>query len=303
MAIKNLYSKALRAYFSLRRHFNNNVFTNPKTQCILFNSCISPILQYGSEVWGAFITSKKPDANIFKQNMFKDTNIMEKLHIRFCKQILGIHSKSSNHACRAELGRLHFAYNIYCNVIKYWNRLCSINEDCLVNEALYLSFKIASKGKVTWISSVKYILQLINESMIISKIYNMHTIKKKLKDLFLDQFFKKLNNNSKLEIYNTVKRNYIFENYLSEIKNPNHRVAVTKLRTSTHKFPIETGRHKNIPRSQRKCTISDADEIGYEFHYLMKCTNQTFTNLRVNFLEHFIRTKQSTSILELRMLI
>ena len=58
---------------------------------------------------------------------------MSKLNIRFCKQILGIHSKSSNHACRAELGRVHFAYNIYCNVIKYWNRLCSINEDCLGN--------------------------------------------------------------------------------------------------------------------------------------------------------------------------
>ena len=59
-----------------------------------------------------------------------------------------------------------------------------------VKEALYLNFKIASKGKVTWTSSVKYILQSINESMIISKIYNMRTIKKKLKDLFLDQFFK-----------------------------------------------------------------------------------------------------------------
>ena len=78
--------------------------------------------------------------------MFKDTNIIEKLHIRFCKQILAIHSKSSNHACWAELGRKHFAYNIYCNVIKYWNRFCSINEDCLVKEALYLNFKIASKG-------------------------------------------------------------------------------------------------------------------------------------------------------------
>ena len=51
--------------------------------------------------------------------------------------------------------------------------------------------------------------------------------------------------------------NYVFENYLSEIKNLNHRVAVTKLRTSTHKFPIETGRYKNIPRTQRKCTICD----------------------------------------------
>ena len=45
--------------------------------------------------------------------------------------------------------------------------MCSINEDFLVKEALYLNFKIASKGKVTWICSVKYILQSINESMII----------------------------------------------------------------------------------------------------------------------------------------
>ena len=138
--------------------------------------------------------------------------------------------------------------------------------------------------------------------MIISKIYNMHTIKKKLKDLFLDQFFKKLNNNRKLGIYNTVKRNYIFENYLSEIKNPNHRVSVTKLRTSTHKFPIETGRYKNIPRSQRKCTICDADEIGDEFYYLMNCINQTFTNLRVNFLEHLFEQNSQLQYLNLECL-
>ena len=56
-------------------------FTLIVFSCILFNSCISPNLQYGSEVWGAFITSKRPDANIFKQIMFKDTNIMEKLCI------------------------------------------------------------------------------------------------------------------------------------------------------------------------------------------------------------------------------
>ena len=89
------------------------------------------------------------------------------------------------------------------------------------------AFVIFSQFKCLEIPVTEYILQSINESLIISKIYNMHTIKKKLKDLFLDQFFKKLNNNSKLEIFNTVKRNYTFENYLSEIINPNHRVAVT----------------------------------------------------------------------------
>ena len=164
------------------------------------------------------------------------------------------------------------------------------------------AFVIFSQFKCLEIPVTEYILQSINESLIISKIYNMHTIKKKLKDLFLDQFFKKLNNNSKLEIFNTVKRNYTFENYLSEIINPNHRVAVTKLRTSTHKFPIETGRYKNIPRTKRKCTICDADESGDEFHYLMKCTNQTFTNIRVNILEHLFEQNSQLQYLNLECL-
>ena len=70
-------------------------------------------------------------------------------------------------------------YTIYRNVVKFWNRLCLIN----------LKFKIALKGKVTWITSLKYILKSINKSLIISKIYDISTINKKLKDTFLDEYF------------------------------------------------------------------------------------------------------------------
>ena len=38
--------------------------------------------------------------------------------------------------------------------------------------------------------------------------------------------------------------------------------------------------------------VINADEIGDKFHYLMKCTNQTFTNLRVTFLEQFEQSSQ-----------
>jgi hypothetical protein len=49
----------------------------------------TPILTYGSEVWGVDST-------------FKDSDPFEKLHIKFFKEILGIHCKAFNDGCRAE---------------------------------------------------------------------------------------------------------------------------------------------------------------------------------------------------------
>ena len=48
---------------------------------------------YCSELWG--ITCAE-----------KDTTPYEYLHLKFIKEILGVHSKTSNDACRTELNRL-----------------------------------------------------------------------------------------------------------------------------------------------------------------------------------------------------
>jgi hypothetical protein len=56
----------------------------------LFDSLVTPILIYGSDVWVVDST-------------FKDSDPFEKLHIKFIKEILGIHCKASNDGCRAEL--------------------------------------------------------------------------------------------------------------------------------------------------------------------------------------------------------
>ena len=46
------------------------------------------------------------------------------------------------------------------------------------------------------------------------------------------------------------------EKYLIEIQNVKHRQAVTKLRISAQRLPVETvetGRYKNIPYCDRVC--------------------------------------------------
>ena len=54
----------------------------------LFDSMIVPIILYGSEVWGIY-----------------NFKAVEKLHLRFCRKILGVSQQTPNYAVYGELGR------------------------------------------------------------------------------------------------------------------------------------------------------------------------------------------------------
>ena len=68
-------------------------------------------------------------------------------------------------------------------------------------------------------------------------------------------------------------------NFLSELKqtlqieiyynNSENRRAITKLRTSTHKLLIETGRWENINRNLRLCKNCSKREIKNEKHFFI----------------------------------
>ena len=57
-AQKELYSKALKGYYKLRRDFIS-FGPNVKNSIHVFDHIIKPILLYGSEVWGYFNPFKK----------------------------------------------------------------------------------------------------------------------------------------------------------------------------------------------------------------------------------------------------
>ena len=65
LSLEHLREKAVHALFSLRRHID---FSSLKP-CNIFDTMISPILTYNSEVWGLFIKSD------FK---YWDTSLIEK---------------------------------------------------------------------------------------------------------------------------------------------------------------------------------------------------------------------------------
>jgi hypothetical protein len=68
---------------------------------------VSPILLYCSEVWGVHLLGSLTNIEMFKK-FFSMISDIEKLHIKFCKRILGVHSKSTNLVAIAELLLLFF---------------------------------------------------------------------------------------------------------------------------------------------------------------------------------------------------
>ena len=95
LSLEHLRQKALHAFFSLRRHTDFSTL-KPSLACKMFDTMIQPILTYNSEVSGSFVKSD------FK---WWDGYGIEETHLHFCKRYLEVHNKSSNVACRAELGR------------------------------------------------------------------------------------------------------------------------------------------------------------------------------------------------------
>ena len=62
------------------------------------------------------------------------------------------------------------------------------------------------------------------------------------------------------------------ENYLYEVKNNNHRKALSRFRLSNHSLLIEKGRHQKPPldREDRKCFVC-RDFVENEKHFLITC--------------------------------
>ena len=89
----------------------------------------------------------------------------------------------------------------------------------------------------------------------------------------------------KLKLYSSLKERPGFESYLN-LPNKKLRQAITKLRISAHKFPIETGRFDYRKGTERICPLC-CDGIGDEMHYLTQCQNSIISRTRVELLEPF----------------
>ena len=79
-----------------------------RLQLDLFDKLVTPQLLYGSEIWA-----------------YKNNDVIEKLHLRYCKYVLNVNKSNTSSMVFGELKR--FPLNIECTsrCILFWARIIS----------------------------------------------------------------------------------------------------------------------------------------------------------------------------------
>ena len=286
LARKNLYNKALKAYFKLVKDilsFQPSV----KTSIHVFDHTVKPILLYGSEIWGALNpSSPRLRNNVSMDKIYKDIE-PDKLNTKFCKLVLGVNRKSSNFAVFAELGRHPFYLDIVKNVLLFWHRVENMPSDTLLYNALKCS-KDVDKKACSWYSSIKQLCSILDiklESSSQSKFKFKNILKKTINKLFLNEWYTTRQDycSGKLDTYCKLKTHFGCEKYINEIRNFSYRRSITRFRISAHRLKIETGRYIKLDRSERLCTKCSTGAIEDEQHFLMECSK--FNAFRNSFFQ------------------
>ena len=140
---KTLAGQALKAIFAMNKYLYKFTHLKPSHILDLFDKLISPILNYGSEVWGFY---KAP--------------AIEAVHLQFCKKLLSVKQSTQNDFIYGELGRINFATQRYISIIRYWLKIVSMNDNkyakCIYN--MLLEDMRQNPDKTNWASSVKHLL-------------------------------------------------------------------------------------------------------------------------------------------------
>ena len=118
-----LSGQAQKAIFKLNGYLYNFSDITPKHVLNLFDKLVTPILNYGSEVWG-----------------FCKANQMERTHLQFCKNLLGVKQSTQNNFVYGDLGRMSYQSCRYIKIVKYWLKVITKPENKLVN-ILYTQIK------------------------------------------------------------------------------------------------------------------------------------------------------------------
>ena len=274
LAQEELYKKAIKAYFKLSKDFLS-LGPSIKTSLHVFDHTIKPILLYGCEIWGTFnpLSSKFRNGIDSFEHIYSKL-IAEKLHLKFCKFILGTHSKTTNFAVLSELGRFPLTFNIIKAMLKFYYRAGKCETSFpLLFDAFSESKILAEMKKPSWYISIQKLIEKIKsyqptlkDGTIISDAI--------LKKSFLEEWKKSHDNHfdGKLSSYIIFKNNFGYEIYLSIINKFDLRRSLTRLRLSAHQLLIEKGRYIGIPRHNRICPRCTSNEVEDEIHFLFNCT-------------------------------
>ena len=278
---KHLSDKALRAMYEVLR-FGRQYELSIKGQLELFDRLVKPIMLYGCEVWG-----------------FGNNDMLEKIHLKFCKILLNLKSSTPNYMVYGELGRFPIDIDIKLRSISFWARLITGKQAKYSNVLYRLCHHLHAHHNLSF-KCIQFVKKIFNDcgynyiwdtQNFINIDWLKTVIKQRLTDQFIQNWNSTVQNSSKAINYRIFKTQFEFEEYFN-ILDHKDAISFCRFRTTNNKLPIETGRWRNIVRENRLCTLCNDQEIGDEYHYIFKCN--FFSNERKQCIKPYFINRHNT---------
>ncbi len=187
-----LAGQARKAIFMLNRYLSKFVNVPVKQTLDLFDKLIMPVLHYGSEVWG-----------------FTIANAIERVHLSFCKRLLGVKQSTQNDFVYGELGRTSLIVNRHVSIIKLWLNVCdrSNTKYTKLTYDLLVSDTYRYPTKINWASLVRDLLYnlglghaWIHQGVGDIRVF-LSLVKQRINDQFLQNWYARLGTSSRALFY------------------------------------------------------------------------------------------------------
>ena len=262
-----LVQQARKAMFSLLRK-SRKLYLPVDILLQLFDATVVPILLYGSEVWG-----------------YENNNVIESLHLEFCKYIMKVKKSTHNSIVYGELGRVPLQVFINARMIGFWQKIVSGKKEKISRMLYDIVFNLHKEDVFhsDWLLYIKDtldkngLLNYWNDQYAPKNVCLSKKVKNTCKDAFISEWKSSIFYSPKCINYRIFKKDFGLEKYFSIL--PCDLVyCLSNFRCVSHRLPVECGRFYNIDRSDRLCDLCNGDE----FHYIFNC--EFFENERKMFL-------------------
>ena len=265
-----LAGQAQKAIFQLNKYLYKFTFLPPRHKLDLFDKLILPILNYGSEVWG-----------------FSKATAVERVHLQFCKRLLGVKKTTQNDFIYGELGRTTCIIRRYLLIIKFWFKILSSGSTKYIKLVYHMMLNDLDRNPAltNWASLLRDLLCSMGFNVVwqqqgVGNFNNFISVfKQRLSDTFIQNWHSRIENSSKALCYRSFAT-FQFQPYLDNVNVSKYLTAFSKLRLSSHRLKVEAGRWVRpvrIPFEERKCIFCNV--IEDEFHFVLECSN--YTELRI----------------------
>ena len=219
----------------------------------MYNTCVIPIVDYGSGVWGK---AKVSHSDLIQNKAYR--------------YFLGVHKFTAISAMQAEMGWLSPKYRKHINMLRLWNRLIKLPNDRLTKRVFTYIFDTETPS---WCSDLKEILTELNllSTYLNKEVCDIDECTKSLTCTSERDCLSIIRIKPKLRSFKLFKTDCSVTDYVKGCLNRQDRSILAKFRCGILQLKIETGRFIGLKPEERICEFCDLQVTEDELHFLCVC--------------------------------